>query len=65
MELFHVVDDAFVILRTRGVYKQAKLYLKGNDYYAGVAGGYVRILRYNATSNPNVSVVEFPDELRR
>jgi hypothetical protein len=64
MELFHVVDDAFVILRTRGVYKQAKLYQRGKDYYAGVAGGYVRILRHNGTSNPNVSVVDFPEDLR-
>lgn len=64
MDLFHVVDDAFVILRSRGVYKQAKLYKRGNEFYAGFGGGYVRLLKHNGTSNPNVSVVAAPDELR-
>jgi hypothetical protein len=64
MELFHVVDDQFAILRSKGVFKQAKLYTRGNDLFAGWAGGYVRILRNNGTSNPNVMVVDFPEELR-
>jgi hypothetical protein len=60
MNLFHVVDDQFVILRSKGIFKQTKLYQRGDDFYAGWAGGYVRLLKHG-TSNPNVAWVEIPE----
>ncbi len=55
MELFHVIDDKTVILRSKGVFKQAKVYRRGKDLYAGAAGGFVRLHARPGTSNPNVS----------
>jgi len=55
MERFHVVEDAAVILRSRGVYKQAKVYLRGKDVYAGAAGGFVRLYTGGGTGHPNIS----------
>ena len=47
--------EATVLLRTKqGVFKEAKLALRGNDLYAIVAGGYVRLLANMDTSNPNL-----------
>lgn len=52
--LFHLIDDVFVILRTRrGIYKQAKLYARGEHVYAGHGGGFVRLFR-EGTSCPDV-----------
>lgn len=58
MERFHVIDDAAVILRSKGVYKQAKVYRRGRELYAGVGGGFIRLMGSNGTSNPNVSWVD-------
>lgn len=55
MDRFHIVDDAAVILRSRGVYKQAKVYLRGKDVYAGAAGGFVRLYKGGGTGHPNIS----------
>lgn len=55
MERFHIVEDAAVILRSRGVYKQAKVFLRGNGVYAGTAGGYVRLYAGGGTGMPSVS----------
>lgn len=55
MERFHVVEDAAVILRSRGVYKQAKVYLRGSAVYAGAAGGFVRLYRDGGTGVPSLS----------
>lgn len=52
---FHIIDDAVVILRSRGVYRQAKLYRRGNELYAGYGAGFVRLLGGKGTSAPNIS----------
>lgn len=52
--LFHVVDDAFVVLRSNGVYRQAKVYRRGNDGYAAYGSGFVRIMR-QGTSVPKLN----------
>jgi hypothetical protein len=55
MSLFSVIDDAQAIIRSKaGVYKQVKLYERDNVIYAATGGGYVRLLRDNRTSNPNI-----------
>jgi len=55
MNRFHIIDDATVILRNRGVYRQAKVYRRGADVYAGWGAGFIRLLAYSATTAPNVS----------
>lgn len=55
MDRFHVIDDAAVILRSRGVYRQAKLYRRGADVYAGFGNGFVRLHTGGGTSAPNLS----------
>jgi hypothetical protein len=35
MDRFHVVEDAAVIVRKAGVYKQVKVYVRGTALYAG------------------------------
>lgn len=54
MALFHCVDDAFVILRRKGVYRQSKVYARGDHLYAGYGAGFVRLMR-SGTSHPDVS----------
>ena len=58
MNLFHVIDDAQVVLLSRGVYRQAKVYRRGDELFAGHAGGFVRLLGNHGTSSPNVSWLE-------
>lgn len=55
MERFHIIDDAAAVLRSKGVYRQAKVYRRGNDVYAGWGNGFIRLLRGSATTHPNVS----------
>lgn len=53
--LFHVIEDASVILRTkRGVYKQAKVYRRADAVYANYSGGFVRLLCGSGTTCPDV-----------
>ena len=52
--LFSVVDDARVILRSGGVYRQVKLYARGDRWYAGWGAGFIRLLSRGATSIPHV-----------
>lgn len=53
--LFHVVDEATVILRNKkGVYRQAKVYSRGDRLYAGYGPGFVRLLTHG-TSHPDIS----------
>lgn len=55
MQRFHIIDDAAVILRSKGVYRQAKVYRRGDDVYAGWSNGFIRLLRGSATTHPSVS----------
>lgn len=52
--LFHIVEDCFVILRQNGLYRQAKVYRRGNFAYAGIGGGFVRLMHNGGTSRPNI-----------
>ena len=58
MSLFHVIDDAQVIIRTKGVYKQVKLYRRGSEIYAAHATGFIKLMAMGSTSHPNVSWIE-------
>lgn len=57
--MFHEIEDAHVILASRGVYKQAKLYRRydGTEQgiYAAAAGGYIRLCGNGGTTHPKWS----------
>lgn len=55
MDRFHIIDEAAVILRTKGVWRQAKVYIRGKAIYAGSGGGFVRLYKGGGTSVPNLS----------
>ena len=62
MSRFHVIDDAFVILRSKGVYRQAKVYShkEGTQaaLYAGYGGGFIGLRANGGTTKPDVSWTE-------
>lgn len=55
MNRFHIIDDAAVILRSRGVYRQAKVFVRGDGLFAGHGGGFVRLYTNGGTSVPTLS----------
>jgi hypothetical protein len=64
--LFHIIDGAQVILRSRGVFYQRELYYQGDRLFAKHGGGFVRIGEGEATSAPTVSWehMDLPDHLK-
>ncbi len=60
--LFHVIEGAVAITRSKGVFKQTKVYQRNGLIYCQHGGGYIRISK-TGTSNPNVYVdgLEIPD----
>lgn len=52
---FHIIDDGAVILRSKGVYRQAKVYRRGQDVFAAWGNGFIKLGGRGATTNPNVS----------
>ena len=54
---FHIIEDGAVILRSRGVFKQAKLYRRGRELYAGYGGGFVRLYK-DGTSVPALQMLD-------
>jgi len=48
-------DDAAVILRSRGVFRQAKICRRGEDVFAAWGAGYIRLLAHSGTTVPRVS----------
>lgn len=55
MNRFHVIEDSAVILRSKGVYRQAKVYRRADEVYAGWSNGFIRLLAGSATTHPNVT----------
>lgn len=58
MMRFHIIDDAAIILRSKGVFRQAKAYTRDGGLYAGYGSGFIRLSVDGHTSLPNVSWVE-------
>lgn len=54
-KLFHQIDDAAVILSSRGVFRQAKVFYRGEKVFASWGTGFIRLMQKGATSIPNVS----------
>lgn len=55
MDRFHIIEDAAAIIVTRSVFKQVKLYHRGNALYVGASGGFVRLYKGGRTGVPNLS----------
>ena len=53
--LFHIIDGAQVVMKSRGVFHQKKVYIRGDRLFAGWGSGFVRIGPCDSTSAPNVS----------
>lgn len=65
MGLFHVIEGAQVILRSKGVFRQAKLYERDGRIAAAAAGGYVMLRSEGRTTHPDISWVEIDGALHR
>lgn len=55
MSLFTVVNDAFVVTRSKGVFRQSKVYHRNGLLYAGYGSGFVQLRDDNATSVPTMT----------
>lgn len=54
--LFHIIHDAYVILKTKkGVYTQHNLYYRENRLFADWGRGFIRLGGGDATSCPDVT----------
>lgn len=69
MELFHIIDDAVAIIKTKGgVYRQVKVYRRADAVYVSFGSGFIKLMSYTdgmpgyaghgSTSCPHVSWIE-------
>ena len=58
MDTFHIIDDHAVILQSRGVLRQGKVYYRGKKLYAGFGSGFIQMKANGGTSVPNVSWID-------
>jgi hypothetical protein len=63
MSLFARIDEAQVIVRSRGVFKQVPLYHRDGHVYAGVKGGFVRLMQHGSSTVPDLLWDEVFDPL--
>ena len=50
-DLFHIVDEAQVILKSGGVFYQRKVYRRGRRLYAEHGGGFIRLGLHDASES--------------
>jgi hypothetical protein len=55
LDLFHVIDDGVAVLRSKGRYRQTKVYRRGEHVFAGLGGVFIRLTAGDGTSDPNTS----------
>lgn len=55
MELFHIIEDAKVIVRQNGIFKQLKVYRRSDEVFAGVGAGFVKLLQRGGTTVPSIT----------
>lgn len=60
MELFHIIDEGAAILKLKGgVYKQAKIYRRGDQVFAEAGSNtFIRLVRGGGTTKPAVTWLE-------
>ena len=53
--MFTIIEDGYVVLVKRGLYKQAKVYSRNGYIFAGYSGGFIRLSKNEgATSVPDL-----------
>lgn len=64
MNLFHRIEDAVAVVRTKGgIYRQLDVYRRGCDVFVRSGTGFVRVLNTRGdTSVPNVTCMELSAE---
>ena len=58
MHFFSKIENAFVLLKTAGVYRQADLYRRGEHLFAKAGAGYIRLGISGETSAPRTHWLE-------
>ena len=61
-KLFRNIDDAYAIVRHKGVFRQVRVYVRGDTpprLYVGHGSGFLAVMCNTGTSHPDVSIVEF------
>lgn len=58
MDLFEVVEDALVVLFSRGVYRQLPVFRRGDKFFAKVGAGFVRLHRGGSTTVPAIRWID-------
>lgn len=53
--LFHIIDNAVVVLRSRGVFRQVQVYRRNAQLYAKWSNGFIGLRAGNGTTLPHVS----------
>ena len=54
--MFAIVEDGYVVLRQRGVFRPAKVYVRNRYLYANHGSGFIRLCHHeNGTSVPDIS----------
>lgn len=54
MQRFTIIEDEAALLHGGGVYRQAKLYRRGDELFAGHGSGFIGLRPDGATSVPHV-----------
>ena len=54
-DLFHIIQDAQVVLRSKGTYFQRKVFRRGDRLFAQHGSGFIRLGGGDATSCPGIS----------
>lgn len=62
--LFHVIEGAQVVLHSRGVFRQVKVYRRGGDIYAAHSGGFIKLFGMGGTSHPNATWKHLKHEIK-
>lgn len=58
MKRFHIIDDGAAIVRSRGVYRQVKIYHRDGKVYAAHGTGFVKLFRGGGTGTKDLSWLE-------
>lgn len=54
--MFTIVEEGYVVLKRKGVFKPSKVYLRHGHLYAAWAGGFIRLCKHlNGTSHPDIT----------
>lgn len=54
--MFAIIEEGYVVLRKRGIFRQAKVYIRNGYIYAGHGGGFVQLSKHDkGTSVPDLT----------